>query len=108
MSSLVDTNILTRDASPGHNHHTPARTHADIAGFRRVFDFLQDERAIYSNWENLVTHHEISGKAGHDARLVAAIRRHQLTGILTFNGKDFTRFAQINVLEPEEVLRQET
>jgi hypothetical protein len=42
----------------------------------------------------------ISGKNAHDARLVAAMIVHGVSSILTFNAKDFTRYAEIVVVDP--------
>ena len=68
------------------------------------FPLLRDERAILERWEALVSTHGIHGKTAHDARLVAAMERHGLTHILTFNEKDFRRFPDITVLTPDEVV----
>jgi predicted nucleic acid-binding protein len=46
----------------------------------------------------------VKGKNAHDARLVAAMQRHGLTRLLTFNKPDFMRFPGINVYSPAEVL----
>lgn len=63
-----------------------------------------DERGIFGRWQALVTQHEVKGKNAHDARLVAAMQRHGLTRILTFNGADFARFGGLEVMSPQEVL----
>ena len=41
-------------------------------------------------------------------RLVAAMLVHQLTHILTLNGRDFTRFAGITVLAPADLVPPQT
>ena len=43
-----------------------------------------------------------SGSA-HDARLVAAMRRHGTAHILTFNEIDFRRYPEITVLTPAAI-----
>jgi len=40
----------------------------------------------------------------HDTRLVAAMQRHGLTYLLTFNTGDFSRFTAIHGLSPEDIL----
>lgn len=65
-----------------------------------------DTQATYTEWRNLVTVHDVSGKKSHDARLVAAMKVHGVSHILTFNVDDFKRFAGIQVLHPNEVLRE--
>jgi hypothetical protein len=39
----------------------------------------------------------------HDARLVAVMRVHSLTHILTFNTTDFIRYPAITVVHPRDV-----
>lgn len=39
----------------------------------------------------------MKGKNAHDARLVAAMVRHGLTHILTFNAQDFSRYRGITI-----------
>ena len=70
----------------------------------RDFLLLKDERGIFGPWQSLVVNHAIQGKASHDARLVAAMQRHGLTNLLTFNAGDFQRFQAINVLAPAEIV----
>ncbi len=45
-------------------------------------------------WERLVTTHRVSGKNTYDARIVAAMNVHRITGILTVNVQDFTRYPE--------------
>jgi predicted nucleic acid-binding protein len=68
-----------------------------------LFRFFRDERAVYDRWYDLVAQHNIQGKAAHDARLVAAMQRHGITQILTFNASDFTRFGGVEVLNAASV-----
>ncbi len=46
----------------------------------------------------------IQGKAAHDARLVAAMQKHGVSQLLTFNGADFRRYLEIEVLDPEAII----
>src|ERR1022692_4601350 len=57
------------------------------------------EAAAEIQWEALVTLPRIPGKPSHDARLVAAMKVHGLTAILTFDRAGFSRFAGIVVLQ---------
>lgn len=66
------------------------------------FSLLRDERAIFDRWKNLVGQHRVMGKNAHDARLVAAMLRHGVTHLLTFNIADFARYP-IELLSPREV-----
>lgn len=71
-----------------------------IDRIKLVFPPLRDERRILDPWESLVRKYEVRGKNTHDARLVAAMLRHGVTQLLTFNASDFKRFKEIEVLEP--------
>ncbi len=68
------------------------------------FTLLRDERGIFSRWYELVVTHRVHGKLAHDARLVAAMERHRLTNLLTFNKPDFERFSAIHALSPDDIL----
>lgn len=76
---------------------------ADVTRFRRIFSVLRDERGILDRWQQLALECNVYGKQTHDARLVAAMQRHDLTHILTFNIQDFERYPGIQVLDPRAV-----
>jgi predicted nucleic acid-binding protein len=66
-----------------------------------LFTLLRDERGIYPLWRDLAARHDVKGKAAHDARLVAAMKRHGLERLLTFNATDFRRFEGIEATEAQ-------
>jgi predicted nucleic acid-binding protein len=68
-----------------------------------LFRLLRDERAIYDAWHALVCQYSVQGKQAHHSRLVAAMQRHGLTHILTFNVGDFKRYNQITAIDPQQV-----
>lgn len=70
-----------------------------------LFTLLPDPPDLYAYWIKIVNQYGVSGKPTHDARIVAAMLAHGLTHILTFNGRDFRRFAPegIIVVDPAEV-----
>ncbi len=70
----------------------------------RDFRLLRDERGVYGFWRSLIVTHQVQGKLAHDARLVAAMQRHGLTDILTFNSADFARFTGIRAFTPADIL----
>lgn len=70
----------------------------------QIYRLLRDERGVFGNWHSLVVSHAVRGKSAHDARLVAAMQRHGVANLLTFNGSDFSRFSSISVYSPKEVL----
>ena len=71
-----------------------------------LFRFLRDERAIYEHWRELVCVHRVQGKSAHDARRAAAMQRHGVTHILTFNVADFRAFPGITVIDPASCARR--
>ena len=68
--------------------------------FKEMFTILPDTPDIYPVWEDLVTRHRVIGKPAHDARLVAAMKVHGLTAILTFDRAGFSRYDGIEVDRP--------
>jgi predicted nucleic acid-binding protein len=51
-------------------------------------------------WRTLVAERNVLGKPAHDDRLVAAMIRHGVTHLLTFNAADFARFAEVTAVAP--------
>lgn len=76
----------------------------DIRDFMTLFRLLLDERGVFVQWQKLVTDYSVVGKLAHDTRLVAAMKRHGVTDILTFNKPDFVRFTGIRVFTPADIL----
>jgi predicted nucleic acid-binding protein len=75
-----------------------------LSAFRRIYRLFRDERTIFPIWQDLVTRLSIKGKPAHDARLVAAMIRHSVTHLLTYNTSDFKRFAEVTAVSPAKVL----
>lgn len=67
------------------------------------FTFLEDSKAVHQEWRNLLVAHSVSGVQVHDARLVAAMHVHQVTHLLTFNVRDFVRYAGITPVHPQTI-----
>lgn len=79
------------------------QTAQHIATFRRVFTLLTETPDIFLEWERLVDQHKVIGRQVHDARLVAAMKVHNVTHLLTFNTDDFKRYDEITVVNPQQV-----
>jgi predicted nucleic acid-binding protein len=95
--------VATRPVDENGLGMSARETEVDLAKLMQRFRFFRDERAIFEPWHKLVVQHQVLGKNGHDARLVAAMQRHSLTHILTFNGDHFKRYPGITVLVPQVV-----
>jgi predicted nucleic acid-binding protein len=96
--------VATRPLANNGLGMTVATTDAAISQWVTVFRLLLDERGVFSHWRDLVSSHDVKGKTAHDARLVAAMQRHGVTNLMSFNKPDFTRFPAIHVYTPAEVL----
>jgi predicted nucleic acid-binding protein len=92
--------VATRPIAANGLGLTIAECHQMLDGFKGAFTLIPDHKNLLAEWEALVVAHVCIGKLAHDARLVAAMRTHGLTKLLTFNGVDFRRFAGITVLDP--------
>ncbi len=87
---------------------TAERTEQVIEGWMQLFPLLRDERGVFDVWRTIVSRYDVKGKLSHDARLVAAMQKHGLTNLLTFNKSDFVRFPGIQVFTPREILVSQT
>src|SRR5437867_8157717 len=74
-----------------------------VATFKEVFTFLDDTPDIFLKWEQLVDQHKVIGRQAHDARLVAAMKVHNVTHLLTFNPDDIKRSSELTVVNPQDV-----
>ena len=77
--------------------------HQSLEDQRRILEsseLFEDDSGVFDAWRDLIAKYAILGKQAHDARLVAAMVRHGLTHLLSFNGQDFSRFNEIAVIAP--------
>ena len=75
----------------------------EVARIKRLFRFSPDLPTLFAEWEALVATHACHGRASFDARLVAAMRTHGITRLLTLNRADFARFPGVNILDPRTI-----
>jgi predicted nucleic acid-binding protein len=69
----------------------------------RYFTVLPDSALTYTAWRELVPKHHVIGTKVHDAYHVAAMKTYGMTQILTFNTGDFTRYDDIQSLDPQRL-----
>ncbi len=74
-----------------------------VAIFKRIFTLLPDTRDILSEWERLVNQHKVIGRQVHDARLVAAMKVHSITHLLTFQHRRFQTLRRNHVVNPQNI-----
>lgn len=91
-------NVSTRPANRNGFGRTPSEADVLLQDLERLFPLLQDSPDVYPKWRQLIVKYNVSGTQVHDARLVAAMIVHDVTHILTFNTRDFTRY------RPEEII----
>jgi predicted nucleic acid-binding protein len=92
--------VSTRPVDANGLGMTSAEAESKFDDLLPAFRLLRDERTIFEYWYRLVLDHDVKGKQVHDARLVAAMLRHGLLHLLTFNSADFARYSEIAVVEP--------
>jgi predicted nucleic acid-binding protein len=95
--------VATRPIAENGLGLTPAETEHDLGQIVDQFHLFRDERAILDRWLRLVVVHSVQGKSAHDARLVAAMIRHGITHLVTFNDQHFRRFTAITAIHPDNV-----
>ena len=78
----------------------PVDADACIVDFLDSFTLLPDPPDLFELWREIVVAHKVRGKQAHDGRLVALIRAFAGHRVLTFNARDFRRYADIDVIVP--------
>ena len=95
--------IATRPPEVNGFGMSAAETQIRLAKFETRLTLKTDQPEIYAEWKQLVTQHAVMGKPAHDARIVAAMKVHSITHLLTFNVGDFKRFPNITAVSSNEV-----
>jgi predicted nucleic acid-binding protein len=93
-------NVCTRPADRNGLGFTTTEAETELKRLKSLFPLLSDVPAIYPEWERLVIAYAVKGVQVHDARLVAVMRVHGLTHVLTFNVADFARYQEITTVRP--------
>ncbi len=96
-------NACTRPVDRNGYGLSPQDTDHRAKFFEEKLRLLPDSLAVHEEWRKLLVTHGVSGVQVHDARLVAAMRVHAVKRILTFNDKDFARYADIEAVHPRAV-----
>lgn len=95
--------VATRPVKDNGLGMTVEEVQMDVMDWIEMFDLRDDESGIFPIWLRVVSDGKVMGKIAHDSRLVAAMERHGLTEIMTFNKADFARFPAIKAISPAEV-----
>lgn len=95
-------NVFTRPKDRNGFGLTPAEAGVQTALIESRFTLLPEDERIHLAWRDLVTVHSVSGVRVHDARLVAAMRVHGVSRLVTFNRADFLRYREITIVNPAD------
>jgi len=93
-------NACTRPADRNGYGLSPQETDRKANFFEKRLRLLPDSVAVHQAWREILRKYNVSGVQVHDARLVAAMLVHRISHILTFNHRDFTRYSEIQVVDP--------
>lgn len=96
-------NVFTRPKNRNGLGLTAAEADHEASLIEQRFTLLPENDLIHPVWRQLVVTTGVSGVQVHDARLVAAMRVHGVNHLLTLNGADFVRFANITVTDPSDL-----
>ena len=99
-------NTCTRPADRNGYALSPQEADRRVRSFESRLRLLPDTLAVHQEWRKLLVAYSVSGVQVHDARLVAAMRVHDVKQILTFNDKDFARYLEIEAVHPRTILAQ--
>jgi predicted nucleic acid-binding protein len=98
-------NVCTRPAAHNGYGLSIAETDRRAELIEAGFMLLADAEEVHAEWRRLVVIHSVIGVKVHDARLVAAMRVHGITHILTLDNRDFHRYTEITVVHPRELTK---
>jgi predicted nucleic acid-binding protein len=68
------------------------------------FILLPETPDIFFQWLQLVKDNDIKGKRSHDIRLLAVMKCHNITHLLTLNPQDFIKISEIIIVHPQDLL----
>ncbi|GBF81638.1 type II toxin-antitoxin system VapC family toxin [Aphanothece sacrum] len=68
------------------------------------FRLILETSEVFTNWLQLVIDYNIKGKRTHDIRLLAVMKSHNITHLLTFNPNDFISLPNITIIQPQTLI----
>lgn len=99
-------NVCTRPAGVNGLGLSVEATDHHVTQMERFFSILPDSMPAFRLWRKLLVDHAVAGVKVHDARLVAVMEAWDIQRIVTFNVSDFTRYAGIEPVHPEDVAHE--
>ncbi len=98
-------NVCTRPADRNGFGLSVAETNKRALQVETRLRLAPDSIAVHREWRRLVIDVGVSGVRVHDARLVAAMKIHEMGMIITYNQRDFRRFEDVIAVSPVEILK---
>lgn len=68
------------------------------------FILITETSDTFFHWFQLVKDYDIKGKRTHDIRLLAVMKSHNITHLLTFNPHDFIKIPEIIIIHPQDII----
>ncbi len=96
-------NVATRPIENNGLGFSISSTLDEVEKVEGLLTLLPDTPAVYAEWKRIIVEHSVSGVKVHDARLVATMRTHGVSRLLTFDLDDFARYAEIEVVHPRTI-----
>lgn len=96
-------NVATRPLDKNGLGMTAEQANLEVTRFETLLPIKLDVPYIHQQWRLLVVNYSVRGVNVHDARLASAAIVHGLSHILTFNVRDFRRYAEITVVHPDDI-----
>ena len=75
-----------------------------LDNIRHRFQLVPEQPSTLEVWQMLVTKYMLGNRLVFDARIAATMVDRGYRRLLTFNDRDFTRFEELEVLNPFDVL----
>src|SRR5204862_350699 len=98
-------NVMTRPATARGGFGASLRmTQRRLQHIERWCKILPESLPVFAEWKKLVAAFGVSGRAVHDARLVAQMVVSRIPNLLTLNPNDFRRYPRISVSTPTEFI----
>lgn len=76
----------------------------EVAAIEKRFIVLLERPGFFADWKDLVYKYKPTNRQVYDIRLVAMMLNHGVSGILTFNDKDFDFVTEIRTINPFDLL----
>lgn len=96
-------NAATRPAVNNGLGYTIEEARVELTRIEGFFQILCENAASYATWKTLLIANRVRGVKVHDARLAAVMKTYGVAQIVTFNVKDFVRFAEIEAIHPDMI-----